>query len=154
VKMVLIHPTEEIVYDFLREDTFRGVNDITGVVNELQNTYDLVFVSISDIGYGQKVSIYNMKKSARLTVGNQSVECVDFYDVEISSSGHAYFSSYSYDYVSSNSAKVTGFFLFPKVIDSDTTQRVSIECEIDKTRYRYEVNFERLRNLINILSDN
>jgi hypothetical protein len=154
VKMVLIHPTEEIVYDFLREDTFRGVTDITDLVKELQNNYDLVYVSISDIGYGQKLSIYNMKKSARLSAGNGSVECADFYDVEISSTGHAYFSSYSYDYVSSHSAKVSGFFLFPKVINIDSTQRVSIECEIDKTRYRYEVNFERLRNLINVLSDN
>jgi hypothetical protein len=154
VKMVLIHPTEEIMYDFFKADVLNDFPDLTNLIKELQKNFDLVYVSISDIGYRQKVCIYNMKKSARLSAGDQSVECVDFYDVEISSSGHAYFSNYSYDYVSSHSAKVSGFLLFPKVIDSALTQRVSIECEIDKTNYRYEVNFEKLRNLINILSDN
>lgn len=154
VKLVLIHPTEEIAYDFMREDTYRGVPNVANLVQELQNTYNLVYISVSDIGYGKKVNIYNMMKSARLSVGNQPVECIDFYDVEISSDGHAYFSDYTYSYVSSSQAKVAGFFLFPKVIDSASTQRVTITCEVDQKRYNFEINFEKLRNLISILSDN
>lgn len=133
VKMVLIHPTEIVMYDFLDQDT---VNKI----KLLQESYDLVFITLLNADLNNKVSIYDMKKSAVLKIGDQTTNCADFYDV------------FKYSWLGID--RLNGFFLFPKVIDSASTQRVTIECNINGTRHSFDINFEKLRNLINILSDN
>lgn len=132
VTMVLIHPTEIVMYEFLDQDT---VNKI----KLLQESYDLVFITLR-ANPTNIVSIYDMKKSAVLKIGDQTTNCADFYDV--------------FKYTWSGIERLSGFFMFPKVIDSASTQRVTIECEVNRTRHSFDINFEKLRNLINILSDN
>lgn len=137
VKIVLIHPTVDIQYDFLVD------NEATTTVRALQESYDLVYLAISSIRNSDDINIYNMKKTAVLKIGTQTTNCVDFYDVDTALWGGF-----------SGSGRIFGYLLFPKVIDSSSTQRVTIECEINGTRHSFDVNFEKLRNLINILSDN
>lgn len=164
----LIHPNEYISY---------GEKNFSEEIEEkLKEDYDLVLVnfSLSEASSG-KFNLYQFKNNFKLTVDNESVESIDFYDTEFSPSGSAYWSSDTLDYKTSASVGITGYLLFPKTID-ENSKYIELEGNYNslhsddgytlystedwikkngdsKLEYKVSWDFEKIDRLIDILKD-
>jgi len=135
--LTIIHPTTAINYPDNNLD----------IENQLKKRYDLVLVNISGLSRTNSFSIYEFKNSTKLLVDGKIIECLEFYDFEISSSSYAYFSEYSFDYTSSSSSIISGYLLFPKNISDNTTKSVELTY-LNKT---VSWNFDKITKMIEIL---
>ncbi len=133
----IIHPTTFINYPDNNID----------LEKELKKQYDLVLINISGLSRSNSFSIYEFKNSAKLLVDGKQIECVEFYDFEISSSSIAYFSNITFDYTSRSSSIISGYLLFPKTISADLTKSVILKY-LNKT---VSWNFDKITKMIEIL---
>ncbi len=109
----LIHPDEYISY--------LDINFLEEIEQELKKDYDLVLAEfrLRETTF-EDFNLYEFKNNSKLTVDGETVESVDFFDISFSPRASRYWSSSAARYRGRGSVRITGYLLFPKIIDENS----------------------------------
>ncbi len=139
VKFTLIHPNKNFPYR----------PPLPGILKE---NYNLVLAEfrLRETTF-EDFNLYDFKNNSKLTVDGETVESVDFFDISFSPRGRAYWDTDYYTYRARGSVRITGYLLFPKIIDENSKD---IRLEGDNKSIFFEQgvrwDFEKINDFIEI----